>query len=91
LVAYYDANGVGELISDAGSIGTHSTIALLDSQYSPEAPAGSNNPGLENTNIFGTTPTKGGIMSKHGWLFWLVVIAAAFFAYKFFTTGTVSI
>lgn len=87
-----DANGVGELISDAGSVGVHSTLALLDSDYSTDAPAGSNNPGLESTNLFGT-PAKGGkySMHKHGWLFWLAVIVAAFFAYQYFTTGTVTV
>jgi hypothetical protein len=91
LVAYLDSTGVSELLSDAGSVGVHSTIAMLDSDYSPNAPAGSNNPGLESTNIFGM-PSKGGnTMHKHGWLFWLAIAVAAFFAYQYFTTGTVTV
>lgn len=80
---------IEELLSAPSSVGIHSTIALTGSSGLPATPEGSNEPGLESNNIFGITSNGRGKMNyKH--LFWLLfIVLGAFFAYNYFSTGTV--
>ena len=85
-----------ELVSDVdysmampSAIGVHSTIALAGT-YSPPAPVTSNEPGLNETNIFTDVPvTKGKHMLRKHWL--LIVLAVAAIWYFFLRGGSASL
>jgi len=70
-------------LSMAGS-GTGTILlstSILGGENSPPAQADANDPGLERTNLFGEART---CMPKKHWLWIILAIVAAFFAWKYF-------